>query len=503
MERLIKIITPKRLSYFLGIVFLGTLIPLVVLGFYNHPGADDYSIGCAAYRTFQDTGNPIAALGSAIGHAYSDWMNWMGYFTSTFLMAFPPSVFGEFAYKFSTIILLGAFCSSVWYLFRMIFVKAIGADKYNTNSVVFVTLIGIIQCMPIDAVKESFFWYCGAANYILISSLSMWEIGLLISLYTDVKRDGKKHWFKKIITIVFAFLIGGGNHLTALNAVLLTVLMWIVFLIGKQLNRKEVHAMIPPSLGLLVGFLLNVLAPGNATRVAITEGLSPVKAVLISLFYYFKLCMNEWLTWPIIIMLVFLVPLFLRVLRKTDFQFRYPLVVVFVGYGLTSAMMTPSLFALNNLDAGRLQALVYIMFILTLVLSEAYVIGWVVKRFSFTHNKAEDSKDNYGKNELMMILFVLLFTLLASGLTLIPEPDYFISTEAAIEVVSGDAGQYSAELDRRYEMYISGDKDIVVEPLSVYPKLIYFSDMVGENEEWISRAICRYYDLTSLKIKEK
>ena len=99
---------------------------MIILGFYNHPSADDFSIGYAAYHTFSDSGNIFATIGTAIAHAFDDWLNWMGYFTSTFLMSLPPSVFGEFAYKFSTLILLTALCSSIWYLFRMIFSKALG-----------------------------------------------------------------------------------------------------------------------------------------------------------------------------------------------------------------------------------------------------------------------------------------------------------------------------------------------------------------------------------------
>ncbi len=501
IDKITKIITPKRFSIFMGIVFLVTLIPMIILGFYNHPSADDFSIGYAAYHTFSDSGNIFATIGTAIAHAFDDWLNWMGYFTSTFLMSLPPSVFGEFAYKFSTLILLTALCSSIWYLFRMIFSKALSADKYIVNAIVFIMLTGLIQCMPVSAAQESFYWYCGAANYILVASLAMWEMGLLISLYVDIKSQSpKKHLVKKIATVFLGFLIGGGNHLTALNTVLIAIIMWFVFLVTKSLKKKEVRSMILPTLGLLIGFALNVMAPGNSTRVAITEGMSPLKAVLVSLFYYFKYCINEWLTWPVIIMLVLLIPLMIRAVRKTNFEFKYPLIIVFLGYGLTSAMMTPSLFALANIEAGRLRALTYIMFILTLVISEAYVIGWAVKKSAFIKKDVNISDGSFGKNELLMIVSVLLFTLFAVGITAVPEPDYFISTEAMLEVAGGEAATYSAELNERYEKYMSGDKNIVVKPLSVHPKLIFFVDMEGENEEWISNAVRRYYRLESVKI---
>ena len=44
-EQLSKWVTPKSLAVFLTIVYVAGLVPLLWIGWYNYPSADDYTIG--------------------------------------------------------------------------------------------------------------------------------------------------------------------------------------------------------------------------------------------------------------------------------------------------------------------------------------------------------------------------------------------------------------------------------------------------------------------------
>ena len=136
-EKITHWITPKRIAFFLTIVYLGSLIPVLWIGWYNYPSADDYSIGSNCRQVWVNSHNLFAVLGAGIARAAEDWVNWMGYFTSNFLMAVPPSVFGERFYVLTVWIMVFMLSFSTWYLLRNIFVKVFQKMK-----------IKIIQCHP-------------------------------------------------------------------------------------------------------------------------------------------------------------------------------------------------------------------------------------------------------------------------------------------------------------------------------------------------------------------
>ena len=81
-EKITNWITPKRIAFFLTIVYLGSLIPVLWIGWYNYPSADDYSIGSNCRQVWVNSHNLFAVLGAGIARAAEDWVNWMGYFTA-------------------------------------------------------------------------------------------------------------------------------------------------------------------------------------------------------------------------------------------------------------------------------------------------------------------------------------------------------------------------------------------------------------------------------------
>ena len=182
-EKITNWITPKRIAFFLTIVYLGSLIPVLWIGWYNYPSADDYSIGSNCRQVWVNSHNLFAVLGAGIARAAEDWVNWMGYFTSNFLMSVPPSVFGERFYVLTVWIMVSMLSLSTWYLLRNIFVKVFKADKYISHSIIMCMLFVTVQCMV--GRVEAFYWYAGAANYMLIHSLSLFFFGVLIAAVYD------------------------------------------------------------------------------------------------------------------------------------------------------------------------------------------------------------------------------------------------------------------------------------------------------------------------------
>ena len=493
-EKLTKWITPKRLAFFLTIVYVLSLVPLLWIGWYNYPSADDYSIGRSCRQIWISSHNLLEVLGVAMERTVNDWLHWMGYFTSNFLMAIPPNVFGERFYVLTAWIMLSMLSLSTWYLLKNIFVRVFHGDKYIAHSVIMCVLFVTVQCMV--GRVEAFYWYAGAANYMLVHSMSLFFYGLLIASVYD---KGKKRTWDLIAASVLGFLVGGGNQMTALNV---AVVMLVTIGFGIVLKKwKEYKALLIPVCLSLLGFILNVAAPGNWVRAERVTGMSPLKAVRVSFYYFLDYCVDDWSGWPVALLLILLVPLFWRMTEKTKFNFPYPIVAVAFGYCLVSAMMTPPLFAVGNIEAARLQALTFTMYILILALCEGYVVGYVKSKWQSAIPN-EIALKNFAVSEAWCLVGCILFFAAASVLTVIPEERYFTYSSAIADLANGSAKAYGDAMAERAEQYNSGEKNVVVQPLPAKPALIYFSDIDEDPEYWENRGLCKYYGLESVRVEK-
>lgn len=485
-------ITPRTLSWFFFAVYIISLIPMFVIGLYNYPSADDYSIGSDVRQAWVASHSVVLTVWQAILRAVEDWFIWMGYFTSNFLMAIPPCVFGEKWYTLTTVIMVGSISLSTGYLLHQIFVKILKADKYISRTVICIMLFFTMQCMV--GRVEAFYWYCGAANYMLTHSMSMCFYGMLVSL--AVNKHGK---IFVIAASVLGFLVGGANQMTALNVAIVLFVALVVIFYAKR--WKEKWNVLLPIIAFYLGFILNIASPGNWIRSEISQGMGPVKAVMISLLYGLEYCLGEWTDWSVLVMIIALIPLLWKLTEKTKFQFSYPVVVILFGFGLVSAMMTPPLFAVGNIAAARLQAITFTMYMVVLVLCELYVVGWIRKKY-FVEKEAKVS-NGFSADIMIFLMSCVLFFGVGAGLIVIANPHYYTSSSAMTDLLNGSAKQYGEALAIRAQMYNSGEKDIVVDALETEPKLLYFSDIAEDPEDWQNRGLSRYYGLNSVRKEKK
>lgn len=498
-KRIRKWVTPRTVAIFTTVVYVCSLIPLLWIAWYNYPSADDYAIGSNCHQAWMATHNVFMVIWQGIVRAADDWAHWMGYFTSNFLMAIPPSSFGERGYILTTWIMLGMLSFSVMYLFRAIFVKAFKADKMLGHSVSMLVLFASVQCMCPAGRCEAFYWYSGAANYIFVHSMSLFFFGLLISAVYDC---GKKRIWDLVAASFLGFLVGGGNQMSALNGAI--VLLTAVVLISICKNWNRCRALAAPMGIFYVGFVLNVAAPGNWVRAKDASGMNPIKAVFVSFYDCLDRAMNQWTTWSVIILMIALIPLFWHMADKIAFRFPCPLAVLLFGFCLTSAMITPPIFAVGNMEAGRLQALVYLMYILTLSLGVGYLTGWTRKRW--VHRQSEDasgSAKQFSAESCWCLAGCVLFLLFGSVLTIIPEPHYYTFSSALTDLSNGNAKAYGDTLKARMEIYRGAGEGIIeVEPLPAQPVLLYFSDIKEDPEDWENKGLARYYGFEGVAVKK-
>lgn len=507
-----KIISIKSLKWISLAVFIASIIPLIILGCYSHPAADDYSFCKYGIWAWNDTHNIFLVIWGGICRAYEFWRDWQGYFTSNFAMTMSPAIFGPKAYIIVTPLILGFLFTGVTVFFRKVFNKVMGINSDITWTVIFLFMFIVVQCMPKSARAEALFWYNGASTYIFLGSISLMFYALLISLYEKNEKNSK---IKIILSSILAFFVGGANLLTALNVAFVLALMWVIFFISKKAGRAK--SLIGPSIGYYIGFICNVASPGNEIKEDEVIGMSAVKSILIPLEEFFTMILDEWLIWPIILLLIILIPLFWKGLEKTKYEFKYPVVAIILGYAVSSAMMTPPLFALSDMSAGRLVASIFSVFMIITVLLEAYLIGWVRNQYEkrlgakLANEEVSGTEEavSFGMNSVYMIAAVLACFVFASVLTVVPNNDYFTYSEAVRELTSGEARAFSESMTEREKIFEEcaklpeGQRNAYIYPLKAEPPLLFVIEMRGADAEWIERVTCSALRLDSITMIEE
>ncbi len=506
-QKVQKLLTPKRAAVILMACYAISLIPLLWIAKYNYPSADDYTNGSRCYHVWEASHSVIKVIGEAISRTADEWLTWRGCFTSSFLSALPPSIFGERLYGLTAWIVLLTLSFATVYFFYEVLVKGFKADKYTSYSIAALVLFITVQCMGEAGRAEAFYWYSGAINYVFIHSLSLIFYGLLISAACS---DGRKRKLRLALSSIFGFLVAGGNQMTMLNVAI--VLVTVMIFMTVQRKWKNNKGLLIPIAVFFVGFILAVVAPGNLVRAGSSHGMNPVKAIMVSFYYGLDLMLSQWTTWPVILLAICMVPPFWHMAAQTKFRFRYPLPVVLFGYCIVSAMVTPPLFILGNIEAGRLQALMFLMYGLVLALCVGYVTGWARKRyegnreriFGERENIAEDAQKQYEANGCILLVGCLVFLLVGSILTFIPDRHCYTAASAITDLMNGTAAKYGKEQEERTREYRSKQEGtLIVEPFSAPPSLLFFSDIAQDPEDWTNLGVCRYYGLDSVAVRKK
>ena len=360
MDKIRRFLTVRRICILLAVLYILLLIPMLYIGIYDRASADDFSEGYTTYLTFMQTGSLMKTVGTAARHALHDYLNWMGYFSSTFIMALHPGVFAPALYGLTPLILFGSLTAGVLFLFETLFTKVFGTSRELSLCIALIVLIITTQNLP--GANEAFYWFCGGSNYTLFYGLALIFLGLMLRLKYPAG-SAKKRVILCIITSLLGFFVGGGNYMTALCLAMVLAASPVFERItgsrGKTGRQKPDPVLIIPAAAFAAGFLMSCFAPGNSTRESISTGMGAVKAVLTSLYYFFDMCVDDWTGWAVIAGFILLTPFFIKAAQETDFSFKHPLLVFLFGYGLVSANVTPPLYAVGNILAGRLQALFF------------------------------------------------------------------------------------------------------------------------------------------------
>ena len=473
-------ITIQCIFYILLVAFVLSLIPIIWLGFFSFPQADDYSYGAAVYHVVSKGGTFGSILMSAAKQVVYSYQKWQGTFSAIFLMALQPAVFGEQYYVLTTVLMLSSLIVGNVLLIETICGCILEIDKYTVGIISVVLCELCIQFVPYPT--DSFFWYNGSLYYTFFHSLFLISVALLI-------REGKERNTLRYVFLCFlSIMIGGGNYVTALTYAIVS--FSIIIYLTKVPNWKR---LILPQILFFTAFSLNIIAPGNSVRQSSINYTPDALHAILSSFEWGAKDSIHWFSFPMAAALLFLFPLIWRTLPIDRVRFRYPGLFTFYSYCILSSMYCAPYYAMDGV-AGRTLNIIFYTYVLLLVLNGVYWIGWIKQKMNSP--EVESNRVIPLRHLLFttsIFIISVLFYIQVGSLT---------SVLALHDLRSGEAfGYHETMLKRLVILHDRSQRDIIFEPCPYHPYLIG-RDLGDNRNNWVNRDMADYYEKDSIFVKD-
>ena len=227
----------RRLSHLLIVIYALSLIPVLVIGKYDYPSADDFSMGLGTRLVYEATGSLFAVAGKILSETVRYYRTWIGYFTSCLFTTVSPATFGEAWYALTPAVILLALHVGVVVFFYALMEKAFGMNRYVRRCMTVLALFLMVQRMPEGSLRvEAFYWYSGAGNYTLTFSAGLLYLAFYVLSVCGVRNKNRSLFL--ILACIMGFLAGGGNYLSALSFAVVSVL-FAIYLVNMKIRQGE------------------------------------------------------------------------------------------------------------------------------------------------------------------------------------------------------------------------------------------------------------------------
>lgn len=483
LKRAAKLQLPEKAVALLVVAAVALmLVPMLVVARYNVPCADDYHYGASTYHTWQATHSLAAVLRAAGEKVAERYVNWQGTYSAIFLMALQPAVFGNGFYALVPFFTLGMLAAGTCFFCLSLFTKLLGASRWQALVLALVWLGIDTQLLP--SAVQGFYWYNGAIFYTFFFGVQLFYFGLL-ARYLAMGHASRRRSAAFLTGLcALGLFLGGGNLVTAFGTLLVLVCVLCLLAIMKS---RQWRALLLPLAFLLAGFLVNVCAPGNSVRQQSMGDPLPAPLAVLRAVQEAVLQFDKNLTLPILLALVFLLPVLWNAAANAHLSFRWPLLFFVFTFGLYAAQFCPTWYALKQAGPARLLDIIFYSAFFWMAVNLFYFLGWLQRRLW-----AENGAVPQGRYTIGFV--AVTAALLAVSCFAMRDMLNFTSIQALNALRTGQAQQYHAEFEARVEILEdTAQPDAVLQPYSVRPRVLYFDDATSDAADWRNGAIAYYY----------
>lgn len=479
-------LTTKNITIFVLLISIILLLPVFRVAFYIHPSADDYDYGVYTIGALdKGIGNLIIGVGKTVHKFYTTWQ---GTYAASALFALNPSVWGDNCYFLTTFIIAFSISFACFYLFKQI-KEILGIDKMSFYLIYLLFITLVLETLP-DA-TQGLYWWNGACYYMIFFSFELVLIALLLKRYFLNKATKQNY----ILSCIIVVLIGGGNFITASQQIIILTLFNIYLLFKK----KDKTALTLLALS-IISFLISALAPGNAERAALVQGMSAPKAIIKS-FYYAGIKAKIWIA-PLNVVIISLIILILsKSYKNIKFKFNHPFILIAIITCVFAAEFTPTLYATGDLGAGRLWNIMYISYLIFIIIVAYYFIGnfreKILAERILTKNYNKGIDNILKKNCIIITIFITAFL----SYTIYKNKTCYTTYNTFYILKNGEAKTYDKEFKQRLKVLKNKKiKRVEFKPYTYYPYPIIFTDLEEDQTNWKNLSMAKAYGKEYIKI---
>lgn len=489
---------PKAILILINIFYLVILaisaMPLLYIGKYNYPSADDWSYGEYTVKVIRNGEGFFALIREALRTAKNAYLIWDGRFGSNFFLALQPGIFGESHYRIVPYLMIGIIVfSELFVIYSLLTLR----NKQSSPFIIPILVPWIIyQLMYAPFPVETFYWYTGSFSYTFVNGLALILYALFIRL-AEGKASKPQKIFYVVLSSILCIIVGAGNYSTMVYAFLAIALHATYYFIFNRSKFKKIVFMLPVY---AASSITSFLSPGRKTTFSANysngiSGYGFIESIFVSLYRTF-LNIYSWTNVTIILLVLLTVPFMIIAVKKSDLKFRYPLLFTFLSFGVYASMISPNIYTQGNTGGGRTGDIIFYMYIVWMIANLLYWTGWIVN-----HLHIEKLNDKI-KSFWPIAYYIVIAGLLC---LVIYKSDWrkINQYNAYRDVKQGWAKQYSIEWNERF--VVLNDESItdpVFDKLSTNPETIMYTDLQDEDGyTWINVVCSYYYEKNSVTVR--
>ncbi len=449
-------------------VCLSVIIPFIVMSFYSRPCVDDYNYSSYVYHVIENGNwNVFTLLKAAIDVDKNFYNTWQGLYTSAFILALQPGIFGENVYFVGAIMLIILMVVSLYYFSKTV-MRLCEADV-SPWAFAFVGVSIVLIGLP--EITEGLYWFNGAWNYIPFFFLTLVNMAWILNY---VFRDSKWNIAYLIASVLISFTISGGNHVTSFLNILMLVVLVAAFIKRKWTTLFSL-------ISALVGFYFMYSAPGTSIRQAAFEK-QTIKATLVASIEELRSISNSYINIIWIVVAIMAIIVGGRIAKSGVLHLKTnPLFLFVISIVIECGLLCVPYYPMGNFGAGRVYNIFWLTYMLLSFINIAYLTIWT-----------------FGKGiELVGIQRVsihLVATVLLLVLLIVPPTNY---STVKSELRSGIAQEYAEVCDSRYEqMRNANNGDVCYTKALPLSECLYFDDVTWNNDSYQNIGWREYYGVS-------
>ena len=413
-------------------------------------------------------------------------------------MTLMPAVWGEQYYFLGPVFILLLLLAGSMVFTHVILRKVFRMEKWSSLAIQ--AVITIAEFMFIYSAQSGFYWYNGGIHYVGMHGFGLLFLSVAICLERAEGRTAKGLLFTA--SVLLAMITAGSNFVTALQGLLCLLTILLVSVVVER--RRTGLWLLPSTLVYIIGFGLNVAAPGNSVRARsyVGWGYGPLESIGRSFLEAVK-HIPEY-TGPVVLMvMLLLVPMIWQAVKSTDYRFRYPGIVLALSFCLYATGYTPSLYSLGHAGLSRTLNAVKITYLMLLFLNEIYWCGWLKQRLEKRTDKYAQ-KLSVRNGAAAWWFYVLIGVACLVIFRASPnQAGHYSSYGAYYYVHTGEAYNFHQEYLERVAILSGPEKDVQLPAYQFRPWFLCMGEISEDADNEANRSLAMWYHKDSVTLKEK